>query len=107
VDGSHRRATADRGRRAASLSACATVLVLAALGCGSDTKAARARAYAHEMAQSERQMQPEVHVASLTHLSGTRWRVKLVSQDSVRCYEFDAGKRLELGTSHNVTVTPC
>ena len=85
----------------------AILLVLASAGCGSDTKAKQARAYAHEMAQSERQMQLEVHVASLTHLSGTIWRVKLVSQDSVRCYEFDAGRRLELGTSHNLSAAPC
>jgi hypothetical protein len=85
----------------------AIVLVLACAGCGSSTKANQARAYAHEMAQSERQMQPEVHVAALDHLSGTKWRVKLVSQDSVRCYDLDAGKRLELGTSHNVTITRC
>ena len=85
----------------------AILLVLVSAGCGSDTKAKQARAYAHEMAQSERQMQPEVHVASLTHLSGTKWRVKLVSQDSVRCYEFDAGRRLALGTSHNLTAASC
>jgi hypothetical protein len=59
------------------------------------------------MVQAERQMQPEVRVASLTHLTGTKWRVKLVSQDSPRCYEFDAGRRLDLGTAHNLTVTPC
>ena len=82
-------------------------MVAASLGCGSNTKAAQARKYAHEMAESEHQMQPEVHVASLQHLSGTRWRVKLVSQDSVRCYDFDAGRPLDLGTSHNVTTTPC
>ena len=85
----------------------AMLLVVAALGCGSDTKAAQARRYAREMVQSERQMQPEVHVASLRHLSGTMWRVKLVSQDRPACYEFDAARRLELGTSHNVTATPC
>ena len=85
----------------------AILLVLISAGCGSGTKAKQARAYANEMAQSERQMQPEVHVASLTHLSGTKWRVKLVSQDSVRCYDFDAGRRLELGSSHNLTAAWC
>jgi hypothetical protein len=59
------------------------------------------------MVQQEHQMQPEVHVASLKHLTGTKWRVKLVSQDRPACYEFDAGRPLELGTSHNVSRTPC
>jgi hypothetical protein len=52
-------------------------------------------------------MQPQVHVASLTHLTGTTWLVKLVSQDRPACYEFDAARRLQLGTSHNVTPAPC
>jgi len=85
----------------------AILLVLTSVGCASDTKASQARIYAHEMAQSQRQMQPDVHVASLTHLSGTKWQVRLVSQDSVRCYDFDAGRRLELGSSHNLTTAPC
>jgi hypothetical protein len=59
------------------------------------------------MAQQEHQMQPQVHVASLKHLTGTKWRVKLVSQDRPACYEFDAGRPLDLGTSHNVTATTC
>jgi hypothetical protein len=85
----------------------AIVLVAACLGCGSDKKAAQARRYAREMVQSQREMQPEVHVASLRHLTGTKWRVKLVSQDRPACWEFDAGRPLELGTSHNLTPTRC
>ena len=77
------------------------------LGCGSDTKATQARRYARELVQSERQMQPEADVVSLTHLSGTKWRVKLVSLGRQTCFEFDAGRPLEPGTSHNVTPTPC
>jgi hypothetical protein len=59
------------------------------------------------MAQQEHQMQPQVHLALLKHLSGTKWVVKLVSQDSVRCYDFDAGRPLQLGTSHNVKPMRC